>query len=375
MSNTQFAFIKKVKVPGREAWQKSIDNLNFNIRVQIDPELEPFEDEGYSPCVWDSADDDVGFEIYYEPSEDIHDGDEEFKIIIGGNDYCISMRWGVSMKDCAAVMIASCALAKDFGAVISYGGDPPEELNKLVEQTREIIIEAEKEQSEFPESIEYMAFAQDVLQSIKGNFLSDHDFAEVKSESFRDLDIDFYDSLQAKLEVLGFVLLLDIEDKTISEQGGIRALIRTMRNPQSETLAAFYYISVLGDGFIEFESFLSDGNIVLSTTMPESEEITTWPKIHTSHYSSDVDEKEIYRAHLENVVQSCRKGSETFSLTIDSFNELAVKQNYMNQHKHDHLQKIGWVTKEYLLAQSKGDEVIADGVFEAIQKLVAQELI
>ncbi len=72
MSNTQFAFIKKENIPGKEAWQKSIDDLDFKIRLQIDPELEPFEDEGFSPCVWGTTDDDVGFEIYYEPSEDIH---------------------------------------------------------------------------------------------------------------------------------------------------------------------------------------------------------------------------------------------------------------------------------------------------------------
>lgn len=145
MSNTQFAFINKGSVPGKEAWQKSIDDLNFKIRLQIDPELEPLEDEGFSPCVWGNTDDDVGFEIYYEPSEYIHDDDEDLIKIIGGRDYCISMCWGGSMKDCAAVMIACCALAKDFGAVISYEGEEPDTLDKLIIDTNDIIAEAEKE--------------------------------------------------------------------------------------------------------------------------------------------------------------------------------------------------------------------------------------
>ena len=46
------------------------------------------------------------------------------------------------MKDCAAVMVASCALAKSFDAVISYEGEDPEPLEKLISDTQQIIQEA-----------------------------------------------------------------------------------------------------------------------------------------------------------------------------------------------------------------------------------------
>lgn len=145
MSNTQFAFLAKENVPSKEQWQKAIDELMFSINLQIDPELEPFEDEGFSPCTWGDTEYDVGFEIYYEPSEDIHDGDDDLIKVIGDNDYSISMCWGGSMKDCAAVMIVSCALAKSFGAVISYEGEEPEALEKLISDTKDIIVDAIKE--------------------------------------------------------------------------------------------------------------------------------------------------------------------------------------------------------------------------------------
>ena len=145
MSNTQFAFINKLNVPDQGAWQRAIDSIEFKVRLLIDPELEPFKDEGFSPCVWGDTKDDVGFEIYYESSSDIHDENEDLKAIIGDNDYCISMRWGGSYKDCAAVMIASCALAKEFAAVISYEGEDPQSLQTLINSTHLIIAEAEKE--------------------------------------------------------------------------------------------------------------------------------------------------------------------------------------------------------------------------------------
>jgi len=145
MSNSQFAFLKKSNVPSQSEWQQSIDELNFDIKLKIDPELLPFEDEGFSPCTWGDTDDDVGFEIFYDPSADIHDDDEDLKRIIGDNDYCISMVWRSSMKDCAAVMIASTALAKGFDAVISYEGEKPDSIEKQIESTNAIIAEAKKE--------------------------------------------------------------------------------------------------------------------------------------------------------------------------------------------------------------------------------------
>ena len=49
------------------------------------------------------------------------------------------------MKDCAAVMIISCALAKDCDGIVSYEGDPPETLNSMIEGARGVVEVARKE--------------------------------------------------------------------------------------------------------------------------------------------------------------------------------------------------------------------------------------
>lgn len=136
MSNTQFAFLMKEKVPDRVALQASIDALGFNL--QLHSEFTPFEDEGFSPCNLDSNDG-VGFEIFYEPASDIVEDDEEFQDIVGDKDYCISMCWGGEMADCASVLVVSCALAKDFDAIISYEGEEPEPLEQMIQATREVV--------------------------------------------------------------------------------------------------------------------------------------------------------------------------------------------------------------------------------------------
>ncbi len=140
MSNQQYAFIEKTNVPNKDLLQRAIDSLNFGLK--LDPEFTPFEDEGFSPCILND-DSDVGFEIYYESAEDVIDGDSELKRIAGGRDLCISMCWGSSLKDMASVMIVSAALARDFGAVISYEGEEPETIDSLVSGAAQALRDAE----------------------------------------------------------------------------------------------------------------------------------------------------------------------------------------------------------------------------------------
>lgn len=142
MSNTQIAFLNRDNVPNREALQASIDRLGF--KLTLDPDFTPFEDCGFSPCVLDGTPD-VGFEVFYAPTSEIAEGDHNLTTIANGRDFGISMIWRGSMKDCASAMIVSCALAKDYGAVVSYEGEPPEPFETLLEHTRSIVADAAKE--------------------------------------------------------------------------------------------------------------------------------------------------------------------------------------------------------------------------------------
>lgn len=142
MSNTQFAFLKRDRVPTRQALQASIDDLGFDL--QLDPALDLIKDEGFSPCTFYGTPE-IGFELFSEPAADVIDDDEDLLAMIGEADHCISLIWRGSLEDCAAAMIVSCALAKTFGAVISYEGEPAESLDDLIEQTRQVVEEARGE--------------------------------------------------------------------------------------------------------------------------------------------------------------------------------------------------------------------------------------
>lgn len=142
MSNTQIAFLNRGDVPHREELQTSIDRLGFNLTLH--PEFRPFQDSGFSPCVLDGTPD-VGFEVTYAPTVEVADGDPNLTAIAAGKDFSISMVWRGSMKDCASAMIVSCAMAKDFGAVVTYEGEPPDTFDVLLENTKSIVADAVKE--------------------------------------------------------------------------------------------------------------------------------------------------------------------------------------------------------------------------------------
>jgi len=142
MSNTQIAFLNRDSVPNREELQASIDRFGFNLTLH--PEFTPFIDSGFSPCILDGTPN-VGFEVSYAPTSETVDGDPNLKAIAAGRDFSISMKWGGSMKDCACATIVSCALAKDFGAIVTYEGEPPDTLEALLDETRTILADAAKE--------------------------------------------------------------------------------------------------------------------------------------------------------------------------------------------------------------------------------------
>ncbi len=142
--NDQFAFISKGRVPTPADWQAAIDQTGFDF--QLSASFEAMEHSGYLPCTLLGQP--AGFELQYESAREIIDDAEQLALLAGDRDYCITMSWGGSMRDCVAVMIASLALAKHFDARISYGGDEPDSLEELQEETQDLYEEVKDGEAE-----------------------------------------------------------------------------------------------------------------------------------------------------------------------------------------------------------------------------------
>lgn len=139
MSNIQYAFISRSRVPNRSELQASIDALGFDLKLH--PEYTPFADSRFLPFTL-NGEEGPGFEIQYESASEVIDEDKSLQEIAAGRDYCISMAWHGSMKDLACVLIVSCALMKDFESVVSYEGNSPEPLENMLSVIPEVLVDA-----------------------------------------------------------------------------------------------------------------------------------------------------------------------------------------------------------------------------------------
>ena len=122
-----------------------IDTLGYDLKLDSEFEIRNFE--GFLPCVLNGYPD-IGFEFYCENAETVIKDDPSFKDLMNAKDTCISLTWGGSFKDYAAVLIICCALAKSADAVISYEGEAPETLDNLLDAVDDAIHRAEKVEEE-----------------------------------------------------------------------------------------------------------------------------------------------------------------------------------------------------------------------------------
>jgi len=141
VSNTQFAFIDKKDIPKGPRFQELIREMGYDL--QLDGDFDFLEGEGFQPCTLNGWPE-VGVEIFSEPAGDVTDGDEEFEKLAAGKDYCISMSWGGSYKDCACALIFSHVLMAQCGARTTYEGEELDSLEGLKGGVAEVLELASK---------------------------------------------------------------------------------------------------------------------------------------------------------------------------------------------------------------------------------------
>jgi hypothetical protein len=186
--------------------------------------------------------------------------------------------------------------------------------------------------------------------------------------------MDFYRKTQASLETLGFVVVADVEDRTISNAGSVVTFIRTMRHPGTEAMAAFFFVPPMARGFVELETLLSDKHFIVDTNIPQGDSIADFPDIDMAYHAPGSALKKISNAHSRRVRERLSRRKGTKVEPIATFEAFVHAQNLMNRSKHDHLASIGWVTLDYLKRQTRGDDEMAKGVHEAIQDILGGKM-
>jgi len=216
----------------------------------------------------------------------------------------------------------------------------------------------------------YSGIAQSTLASVRANFLPKHEYALATPSAFKHLKLDFYKKTQASLETLGFVAVADVEDRTVSRAGSVVTFIRTMRHPDTDATAVFFFVLPIARGFVEFETFLSDKHVIVDTNIPQGDSLADFPGIDTACHAHGSALKKIANAHARRVRERLQSQKGTKVEPIATYEAFVRAQNLINRSRHDHLASIGWVTLDYLKRQTRGDDETAKGIYEAVQDIL-----
>ena len=133
------AILRRDRVPSHAAFQSAIDATGFDLK--LDACYSPLVSEGFHPCKF--GDRETGFEIMWQPMEEIREAFPHLMDEIGDRDVCLTFILHSDMMECAAAMMASAALAREFDAFVLYQDD---ELvytpDQLVEEARTALADA-----------------------------------------------------------------------------------------------------------------------------------------------------------------------------------------------------------------------------------------
>ncbi len=226
--------------------------------------------------------------------------------------------------------------------------------------------------------------AQMVLDTLRTNFSYPHELVEVDEQAinsphFEHLDLQFYQAIAERLAMQGFVHIADIEDKTISNQTEVNVPIitfaRAMWHAEDKILANFFYVEAIDDGFVDMISVTESQQVIHTTTVPSTNEVCEYDKID-SVYCDDEEMTlmKLLGLHENRLEDYAEQYPNDGFVALDSADKVINITNYGYKLKSETLEKIGWVTKDYLLQQTGGNDEFAEEIYQAVQQILAEEL-
>jgi hypothetical protein len=230
--------------------------------------------------------------------------------------------------------------------------------------------------------------AQKVLKRLRERFEKDHVCQTADASCFPHLAKRFYKRTQTQLEKMGFHFIGDLENLTLKEQKpDPRTFIRVMADPAGEIVAAFYHVKprfpwpllmwlwgLRPARLLEFESEFSDGSMLMSTLITPKADVPPPPKFIRIHYPRKMPVDLLLKNHQAKLQEKLRVDPDVKPVRIRTLQDVIKMQNRQLILTREHLEEIGWVTREYLYKHGARKE-FADQIYAEIQRLLKKELI
>jgi cell wall assembly regulator SMI1 len=230
-----------------------------------------------------------------------------------------------------------------------------------------------------PENLDEIA--HQILQTIQTSVKRGCHYQEVKTEQSPYLRSRFYNDNTEKLLKLGFHYTADLLDQAV-----VRS---TQHNPPFFRVMSFFDDGIVASFYhtkpkfswpfhasrkvIEFETELSDGNIIISTTAEDEIEYPLPTMISRYVHPAGIPIEGLLHKHRAKIRRYQTHKPDASIVKVRSKKDFVALRQRRQQMIYNHLKSIGWVTKEYVAKQFNNKEV-AEQVYARIKQFAGTKV-
>lgn len=189
--------------------------------------------------------------------------------------------------------------------------------------------------------------ARRILDNLQAIYQPTHQYVPADPQSFRHLDLGWYDRTASAFERLGFRRFGDIEDKTITDAPNTvlrPTFMRALVSHDGTVTAALYDPRIRGIGLrvllwvlrklpgkvVDFETECSDGSFVATSNASAAAAITLPPVFNVAWLPASTEPQTVYAIHTARLAEHLQARPGVTAVIIDSMEAMMQSQDRQN---------------------------------------------
>jgi hypothetical protein len=227
---------------------------------------------------------------------------------------------------------------------------------------------------------EIHAIAAQILQQQRSLYAAPHQHNPANPDDFADLDRAFYDSAQRELESLGFRLLDDVENVTLSRNlPAMRTFARTMTGDDDTVVARIYQLLPTGRGgrdirTIELTTELSDFTFLVTTNAEINLDSGDIRGINITRLPASTSASQLVQHHRGTLASLRAKTASLQPVRCSTMDAIFGSTRRSHAVRAVHRKRNGYVTLDDMkLIRGEPLTELDQRIFEEINQLEADE--
>jgi hypothetical protein len=206
-------------------------------------------------------------------------------------------------------------------------------------------------------------------EKVKTLALDHFEYASVKAEDFKNVDLSFYAAVQKGLQGHGFVYLDDQENVTLRKRSGVRTFLRHLLGPDESTMAVIYHFTQgrKSAKVLDLETWFSNGCFVCTSNAEMAGKLDTPPEIGALRLPYDTSWETVLETHQRRVAEYLASHPGVTPVQLNGMADIRRAQAAQQQIKAAFRKKTG-LSKAELERLAGGASPIVDRIHDELEK-------